>query len=397
MYPWGSAFRAPPILRSVVDNLQTMLLEFKKRFQLNSFDESAYINIINIFDFVGLNSPNNNLDYQITLNKRPTMTSESQTTGRNNSIIQSDDNDCRTKNSDKKELEEADNDYLLLSDNDDDDEYDDDDDDDDDDGDSVDVDGDDDEKEKREMGREETEEKGLSINMNNNNDEDDEFMIPDIEVSDLTGRDILTDYWEQDIEIDINDPTLAKEQRLTLLLMIKCRKLVCLIKNSSIITMYINEQRQLLKIKRDLIKDVRTRWNSPFLMIYALVISRPLIERLFKHKHDLKIERSQIEKLNRLEITSTEWNFLNQMKHILENFYRATLIMSGTKYASIGAAFFLLSKLKDYLMNDKSDNLIVKRLKKLLLTKMIQYFEEDRHQLSILKVSSKEVALSLFL
>ena len=384
------------------------LLKFNKCFQFDHFDKSAYTNILNIFDCVGLNSSNKNLDYQIAGSKIHMMTTEHQTTGRNNSILQSNENDCRTENSDEKELEDTDNDYLVQSDNDDDDDddnchdnvgddYDDDDDDDDDDNldgddDDVDVDSDDDEKE----GKEEAEEE-LIINMKNNNDEDDEFMIPDIEISDLTGRDILTDYWKQDIEIDVNDPTLAKVQRLTSLLMIKCRKLICLIKKSSIIMMYIKEQRKLLKIKRDLMKDVCTRWNSSFLMIYAFVISRPIIERLFEHKHDLKIERSQIEKLNRLEITSTEWNFLNQMKHILENFYRATLIMSGTKYASIGSAYFLLSKLKNYLINDKNDNLIIKRLKKLLLTKMIHYFEEDRHQLNMLKVSTKEEALSLLL
>ena len=90
-----------------------------------------------------------------------------------------------------------------------------------------------------------------------------------------------------------------------------------------------------------------------------------------------------------LEISSTEWNHLVQLHQILQVFFHAAKIMSGSKYPSIGCAYFVLAKLRLFLSNDVADNAVARRIKKLLLAKYIQYFEDDRQQLNLLKVSAK--------
>ena len=91
-----------------------------------------------------------------------------------------------------------------------------------------------------------------------------------------------------------------------------------------------------------------------------------------------------------LEISSTEWNYLNQLKHVLASFYHATKTLSGSNYPTMGFTFYFINRLKLFLMKDKDDNPIVKRLKKLLLTKLVHYFEEDRNQFDLLKVSKNK-------
>ncbi|CAF4954127.1 unnamed protein product [Rotaria sp. Silwood1] len=108
------------------------------------------------------------------------------------------------------------------------------------------------------------------------------------------------------------------------------------------------------------------------MMIDSLKYVPPIIEKLYNDKYRLNIKNDQVEKLNELEITSTEWNHLNQLHHVLKVFYNATNIVSGKTYPA---------------MNSK-ENMTVKRLKKLLLSKLIHYFEEDEVQLNLLKFHS---------
>ena len=114
------------------------------------------------------------------------------------------------------------------------------------------------------------------------------------------------DLWQEGIEIDPNDPTLAKDQQLTLAVLIKCRKLINMIRKSSILILYFNRQSETLKITRNLLRDICIVWNSSYMMIDSLIIVRPIIDKLYHDKHYLNINCNQIEKSNRLEITSGE-------------------------------------------------------------------------------------------
>lgn len=163
-----------------------------------------------------------------------------------------------------------------------------------------------------------------------------------------------------------------------------------MIKKSSVFTVYMIKQCKLMKIKRNIIKDVRTRWNSSYFMIDSLIKLRPVIEQLFNDKHHLHIKNEQIESLSSLEISTTEWNYLIQSNNLLEIFHHATKTMSGCSYPSIGLAYFVLIKLKSFLINNKNDNSVIKRMKKSLATQYFHYFEENGSQLKTLKVSNKK-------
>jgi hypothetical protein len=221
--------------------------------------------------------------------------------------------------------------------------------------------------------------------LSNNNDES--MAIDDDDLSDVNKRHMLTDSWEQGVAVDPDDPALSNDQRLTLALMKKIRKLINMIKKSSILTMFVVQECQSQNMKRGLSRDLRTRWNSSYSMIDSLIYVRGVIEKLFSAKHQLNLRTEQIDTLTELEISSTEWNYLTQLHSILQGFFHATKTMSGRTYPSIGSAYFFLTKLKIYLTDDKNDSALVKRLKSSLAAKMFFYFEEDRSQLNILKVS----------
>ncbi|CAF2624370.1 unnamed protein product [Rotaria sp. Silwood2] len=101
---------------------------------------------------------------------------------------------------------------------------------------------DDDNDEEEEQRDEEEEKEKEKVKEEEENEEVEDIIIigniigEDDDLSNLIGHDIFTDSWEQDIEVDPDDPALTKEQYTTLLLMIKCRKLIYLIKKSSIFT-----------------------------------------------------------------------------------------------------------------------------------------------------------------
>jgi hypothetical protein len=222
---------------------------------------------------------------------------------------------------------------------------------------------------------------------NNGIDDDDDNLLNFIEQNTL-------DHWSENVEVDPDDPTLTKEQQLTLFLMKKCRRLINLIRKSSVLSLYFNHLRKILKKKRNVLRDVCTRWNSTYVMLDSLINVRPVLERLYNDKHDLNITSEQIEKLNELELTSTEWNYLNQLHHVLKKFDDATTAISAKHYPSMGLAFFILTKLKSFLTKNKDDNPIVKNLKKLLMGKMNHYFDGNYGQLNLLKVSKDKLCYS---
>ncbi|CAF4268238.1 unnamed protein product, partial [Rotaria sp. Silwood2] len=320
--------------------------------------EAVPENIIGIFDFLGVDRLRTNLEKSIVTNKTDVVVQENDTTNQNHSPYQLQEDDHEITDSDEDEQEEDHDDDDLIN---------------------IDGGEDDEDEDDNDLINEDDEDHNISTY-----EEDDE----DDNSSNVNEQDTLEDNWGDDIEVDVHDPTLAKDQQMTLSLMIKCRQLIYMIRKSSVLTAYTTRQRKLSKIKRDFIRDICNRWNSSFLMIYGLTHLRPVIEKMFNEKYDLNLKHKQIKKLNMLEISSTEWNYLNQLKHVLASFYHATKALCGSNYPSIGSTFFFINKLKLFLMKDKEDNVIVKRLKKLLLTKMVHYFEEDRNQFNLLKFHS---------
>ncbi|CAF3455414.1 unnamed protein product [Rotaria sp. Silwood2] len=204
-------------------------------------------------------------------------------------------------------------------------------------------------------------------------------------LSDIIDEQIM-DNWTADVNESENHST--SDQDIIVSVIKKCRSLVLMIKSSIIITSFFDREREKLNIKRNLCYDVKSRWNSTYCMIDAFLALREVIEKLFNQKHSLRIHPKQIKKLTTLEYKSDDWIMLSALYTVLKPFFHATKVLSGRDYPSIGLAFYLLSRLKTFLQKlEKKENILIKRLKQLLLLQFIYYFECDDQQVQLLKVN----------
>jgi hypothetical protein len=217
-----------------------------------------------------------------------------------------------------------------------------------------------------------------SLKTYDSNDEETLFDGIDEEFSDAW----TTDFTQSDFNV-------VDEHNMIISIVKKCRGLMSMIKRSTIITLYFDNQRKQSNIKRNLRSDVKSRWNSTYSMIDSFLALREVIQQLFRDKHKLKIKPKQVGKLGDFELTSDDWNVLTILHSILKPFYHATKAMSGSRYPTIGLAFYVLTRLKNFLQHhDKKESLMEKRFKQLLLKQLLHYFESDDKQLELLKVST---------
>ncbi|CAF4974750.1 unnamed protein product, partial [Rotaria sp. Silwood1] len=194
----------------------------------------------------------------------------------------------------------------------------------------------------------------------------------------------LKDNFEVEVDINSNDSSDSSSTQLDThisLIVEKSRQLIGLIKDSSILSSFINRkaneynQYSNSKIKRSLILDVGTRWNSSYKMLYTLNLYRPIIIELFQNKTNLDITKKKQQHLTSLEFTSDCWYTIELLIKILKPFYRATRAISGSDYPTIGITFYIFHRLeKDFLSKIiPTDDPLFNNMKKSLLSKMIYY------------------------
>ncbi|CAF3363879.1 unnamed protein product, partial [Rotaria sp. Silwood2] len=210
-------------------------------------------------------------------------------------------------------------------------------------------------------------------------------------LSDITDEKIVDNWTADVIELENNR---IYDQSMIISVVRKCRDLVLMIKNSVIITLFFDTEREKSNIKRNLCYDVKSRWNSTYCMIDAFLALREVIEKLFNQKHSLRIHPKQKKKLTTLEYKSDDWIMLSALHTVLKPFFHATKVLSGRDYPSIGLAFYLLSCLKNFLQQqEKKENIMIKHLKQLLLPQFVFYFESDDEQVKLLKVGGHDGCL----
>ncbi|CAF1176070.1 unnamed protein product [Adineta ricciae] len=177
------------------------------------------------------------------------------------------------------------------------------------------------------------------------------------------------------------DYTNSTEQQIWIMnLLIKCRSIAKLTKKSSIISDYLRKQCKPSDKKPTIKNDCKTRWNSSYSLCESLVTSKHLIMKLFMEKTSLTLRKDQINKLSAIELQSDDWDLLNSLYIVLTSSFRATQMMSGRRYPTIGLAYCMISKIKSYCMKDDSDEYI-RIIKRLLIRTLNKYFYEDTEQL----------------
>lgn len=168
----------------------------------------------------------------------------------------------------------------------------------------------------------------------------------------------------------------------------KGRSLIKMIKRSQIIMMFINNEKELLNIRRRLIVDCMSRWNSTYLALKSLLQHKPVLSSLFNNKRKLPLTPKQKEKLGLLELSSDDYTILDNLIQIFEPFYNATEFISGSKYPTIGLCLYAIRNIKDFMeTEEETDSNILLTLKKFVLESFDQYFDENNDQHFLLTVS----------
>jgi hypothetical protein len=195
----------------------------------------------------------------------------------------------------------------------------------------------------------------------------------------------MNDGWADDVLTnDVNQPydiILIGE------LMRKCRSIVFMIKRSTLIQSFFEKKSVQLGIRRTLSADVCTRWNSTLHMIESFIALKEVLCKLFHEKSEIDLPRKQSDKLDRLELTSSDWTLLKILSQLLKPFDLATKLLSSQQFPTIGLCIFAFHHIKMFLEDTESDDDVGKRLKRRLLTMMTRYIEDEKEQMRIIKVS----------
>ena len=92
-------------------------------------------------------------------------------------------------------------------------------------------------------------------------------------------------------------------------------------------------------------------------------------------------------KLGNLELTADDWFIIKSIEEVLTPFERATEMMSGQKYPTIGVAFCSIRKIKSFLESNEENNTFINEMRDLLLEQLIHYIDNDKDQLNLIIVS----------
>ncbi|CAM4985041.1 unnamed protein product [Rotaria socialis] len=187
----------------------------------------------------------------------------------------------------------------------------------------------------------------------------------------------IVDNWSNDIETDLNP---IEELILIMNLLKKCRTIATIVKKSSVIAAFVRKEQLLLKTKKMIRINCKTRWNSTFLLIEATIECKQVLMKLFSEKRSFNLRSEQVNRLIAVELNNDEWDFLSSLRFVLNPFYHATKLMSGKNYPSIGLAFHAIHKLKHFCSKDDTYEEKIKQMKKLLLAKLNYYFYDDLEQ-----------------
>lgn len=158
----------------------------------------------------------------------------------------------------------------------------------------------------------------------------------------------------------------------------KMRSIVGYFHRSTTAAALFNQKQKMLQLpEHKLIMDVRTRWNSSYLMVerfleqQVAVIATLSDESLKKQSEIKSIHAASL--LDQQDVYQCE-QFLELMKPL----YHATLAMSPDQRPTVGLVLPLLQKLKEFYIPQEQDSSFQKKIKNAILTNLqTRYTNEE--------------------
>lgn len=117
----------------------------------------------------------------------------------------------------------------------------------------------------------------------------------------------------------------------------KVRNLIELSNKSNVLFSYVKkliiEDKVLLPT---LGLDMQIRWNSTFLMINSFLQYKKYVNEITKHPQKIsKLDKSMVNKLERLSFSQLYWELLELLQCVLKTFHLSTVLVSARKYSTL--------------------------------------------------------------
>ena len=141
-------------------------------------------------------------------------------------------------------------------------------------------------------------------------------------------------------------------------------------------------------IHRSLQLDGKSRWNSSYHLIEAMLMYKRIITKINSEKHEIGLNKNQTAKLSSIELDQDDWKMLEATEFVLRPIVYPTQIISGSKYPTVGISYFAIVQIREFRQDvkDFNDSKRLHYLKSLLLKQIRKYFIDDDAQLEVMKV-----------
>ena len=124
--------------------------------------------------------------------------------------------------------------------------------------------------------------------------------------------------------------------------------------------------------------DFRIRWNTTYTMLSRFIALSGIVNDItLAPSSEIGLAKAQYEKLRKLSFSSNDWLCLSALKNVLFPFYKATSLLSGSKYPTLSISFQVLKGLKSFLTKRNNDQPLENAMKRLLLIKLDHYFQRE--------------------
>ena len=133
----------------------------------------------------------------------------------------------------------------------------------------------------------------------------------------------------------------------------KCRSIVKLINRSSILMNYVLILKKQFNIHRSLQLGCKSRWNSSYHLIKAMLMYKMIINKINSEKYEIGLNEKQTTKLSSIELDQDDWKMLETTEFVLRRIVYATHIISGSKYSTVGISYIAIVQIREFLQDVK--------------------------------------------